>query len=80
MLTIGNEILHDLEYIHEKFGFSEEDMLSIPQNPFKYLRETFKDTAFRASQYKMLHKHPLQWFLYRVLRFYPLISPLGEDT
>ena len=39
-----------------KFGFSDEDMQSVPQAPFKYLRETFKDTAFRASQFKMLHK------------------------
>ena len=28
----------------------------MPQAPFKYLTEIFKDTAFRASQYKMLHK------------------------
>ena len=38
------------------FDFSDEDMPNVPQNPFKYLKETFKDTAFRASQYKMLHK------------------------
>ena len=31
-------------------------MQSVPQKPFKYLREIFKDAAFRASQYKMLHK------------------------
>ena len=31
-------------------------MQSVPQNPFTYLRDTFKDTAFRASQYKMIHK------------------------
>ena len=31
-------------------------MQSVPQAPFKYLRETLKDKAFRASQFKMLHK------------------------
>ena len=34
-LTKGNLISHDLEYIQERFGFSDEDMLSVPQNPFK---------------------------------------------
>ena len=51
-----NIISHDLGCLQDKFGFSDEDMQSVPQAPFKYLRETFKDTAFRASQYKMLHK------------------------
>ena len=31
-------------------------MQSVPQNPFTYLREIFKDTAFRVSQFKMLNK------------------------
>ena len=31
-------------------------MDSVPPNPFTYLREIFKDTAFRASQYKILNK------------------------
>ena len=43
IITEGHIITHDLEYIQEKFGFSEEDMLSVPQNTFKYARETFKD-------------------------------------
>ena len=51
-----NLISHDLGYLQEKFGFSDEDMQSVPQAPFKYSRETFKDKAFSASQYKMLHK------------------------
>ena len=34
------------KYIHD----------SAPSNPFTYLREIFKDTAFRASQYKILNK------------------------
>ena len=55
-LIKANLISHDLWYLQDKFGFSDEDMQSVPQAPFKYLRETFKDTAFRASQYKMLHK------------------------
>ena len=42
--------------IQEKFGFFDEDMQSVPQDPFIYLREIFKDTAFRASQFKMFHK------------------------
>ena len=49
VLTKSTLIAHDPEYIQEKF-FSEEDMLSVPQNPFKYPRETLKDTAFRESQ------------------------------
>ena len=44
------------ENIREKFDFTEEDMQSVPQNPFTYLKNTFKDTAFRASQYKMIQK------------------------
>ena len=55
-LIKDNLISHDLWYLQDKFGFSDEDMQSVPQAPFKYLRETFKDTAFRASQFKMLHK------------------------
>ena len=51
-----NLISHDLGYLQDKFGFSDEDMQSVPQAPFEYLRETFKATAFRASQFKMLHK------------------------
>ena len=51
-----NLIAHDLEYLQDKFGFSDEDMQNVPQAPFKYLREIFKDTAFRTSQYKMLNK------------------------
>ena len=39
-----------------KFHFSDAEMDSVPKNPFTYLREIFKDTAFRASQYKMLNK------------------------
>ena len=46
-----NLISHDLGYLQEKFGFSDDDMEILPQAPFKYLRETFKDTPFRASQY-----------------------------
>ena len=26
---------HDLLYLQEKFGFSDEDMQSVPQDPFK---------------------------------------------
>ena len=51
-----NILSHDLLCLQEKFGFSDEDMQSVPQESFKYLREIFKDTAFRASQFKMLHK------------------------
>ena len=49
-------IVQLIQYLQEKFGFSDEDMQSVPQDPFKYLREIFKNTAFRAYQYKMLHK------------------------
>ena len=45
----------DLENVREKFNFSEEDIQRVPQNLFTYLGETFKDTAFRTSQYKMLY-------------------------
>ena len=31
-----------------------------PLNPLTHLRETFIDTAFRASQYKMLNKDRLK--------------------
>ena len=31
-------------------------LLGVPQNPLKYPREIFKDTAFRALQYEMLHQ------------------------
>ena len=41
-LTKGNLISHDLLYLQEKFGFSEEDMQSVPQDPIKYLREISK--------------------------------------
>ena len=73
--------------------FSDEDMESVPQAPFKYLRETFKDTAFRASQYKMLNKliytkkllhicrlvdtNQCERCIIWVLRFLPTIPPLG---
>jgi zinc-binding in reverse transcriptase len=50
--TVGN----DLEYLRNKFGFSENDMTEVPQNPFTYLRKVFKDTTFRMAQYKMLYK------------------------
>ena len=49
-------IIQDLEHVRNKFNFSEADMDSVPNNPFTYLREIFKDTAFRSSQYKMLNK------------------------
>ena len=49
-------ITQDLEHVRNKFNFSEADMESVPQNPFTFLREIFKDTAFRASQYKILNK------------------------
>ena len=39
-----NPISHDLRYLQDEFGFSDEDMQSVPQAPFKYLRETFKDS------------------------------------
>ena len=55
-LIIENTTSHDREYIREKFDFTEEDMQSVSQNQFTYLRNTFKDIAFRASQYKMIHK------------------------
>ena len=48
-LTSENTINQDLETIREKCNASEEDMEREPQNPFAYLRETFKDTAFRTS-------------------------------
>ena len=41
-LIKDNLISHDLGYLQDKFGFSDEDMQSVPQAPFKYLRETFK--------------------------------------
>ncbi len=44
-----NLISHDIWYLQDKFGFSDEEMQSVPQAPFKYKWETFKDTAFRAS-------------------------------
>ena len=30
-------ISHDLWYLQDKFGFTDEDMQSVPQAPFKYL-------------------------------------------
>ena len=30
-----------------------QGVLSVPLEPFKYLREIFKDSAIRAFQYKM---------------------------
>ena len=33
-LTKINLISHDLLYLQEKFGFSDEDMQSVPQEPF----------------------------------------------
>ena len=32
-----NLISHDLGYLQEKFGFSDEDMQSVPQAPFNYI-------------------------------------------
>ena len=52
---MGN-LFHGLLYLLEKFGFSDEDRKNVPQDPFKYLRETIKNTAFRASQNKILYK------------------------
>ena len=51
-----NLIIQDLEHVRIKFNFSEADMQSVPQNPFTHLREIFKDTAFRTSQFKMPNK------------------------
>ena len=34
-LTKVNLKSHDLLYLQEKFGFSDEDMQSVPQDPFK---------------------------------------------
>jgi hypothetical protein len=31
-------------------------MTEVPQNPFTYIRQTFEDTAIRASQYEILFK------------------------
>ena len=55
-MTNINTIAYDLDFLKNKFQFSDEDMTKVPQNPFTYLRQVFKDTAFRASQYKMLYK------------------------
>ena len=44
------------EWMNEKFILFSCSTIIISKAPFEYLRETFKDTAFRASQYKMLHK------------------------
>ena len=33
-LTNENTITRDLEYLREKFDFSDSDMLEVPQNPF----------------------------------------------
>ena len=46
-----NLIFHDLGYLQDKFDFSDEDMQSVPQAPFEYLRETFKDTAFLTPKW-----------------------------
>ena len=51
-------IIQDLELVRNKFNFSDADMDSVPLNPLTHLRETFIDTAFRASQYKMFNKLP----------------------
>ena len=40
----------------KKFNFYEKDMSEVPQSLFTYLRQIFKDRAFRSSQYKMLIK------------------------
>ena len=31
------------------------DETEVPENPFSYMRKAFKDTSFRASQYKMIY-------------------------
>ena len=49
-------ITQDLEHVRKKFNFSGGDIDSVPSNPFTYLSDTFKYTAFIASQYKMLNK------------------------
>ena len=55
-MTNIKTIAYDLDFLKNKFQFSDEDMTKVPQNPFTYLRQAFKDTALRASQYKMLYK------------------------
>ena len=55
-ITNIKTITYDLDFLKNKFQFSDEDMTKVPQNPFTYLRQVFKDTAFRTSQYKMLYK------------------------
>ena len=52
---------HDLEYIQNFFGFSEEDMLIIPQDPFKYLRETLK-VPLLENLYPNRFYHPWDQF------------------
>ena len=53
---LAREPVQDLEHVRNKFNFTDAEMNSVPSNPFTYLREIFKDTALRASQYKMLIK------------------------
>jgi hypothetical protein len=35
-----------LDFLKNNFHFSDSDMTEVPQNPFTYLRQAFKDTAF----------------------------------
>jgi hypothetical protein len=55
-ITNINTITYYLDFLKNKFQFSDKDMTKVPQNPFTYLRQVFKDTALRTTQYKMLYK------------------------
>jgi hypothetical protein len=46
MMTNISTTAYDLELL-KNFQFSEEDMTKVPQSPFTYLRQVFKDTAVR---------------------------------
>ena len=45
-MTNIKTIAYDLDFLKNKFQFSDEDMTKVPQNPFTYLRQLYKDTAF----------------------------------
>jgi hypothetical protein len=55
-MTNINTITYDTDFLKYKFQFFDEDKTKVTQNPFTYFRQVFKDTAFKASQYKILFK------------------------
>ena len=55
-ITNDNAISNGIEGIQRRHNFTDQEMTEVPENPFSYMRKAFKDTAFRASQFKMIYK------------------------